>query len=139
VRLRHGKGIAAYVFVATLVTSLAMITLGNPASAHKDGFCDSVDICVWEDNNYSGGFLDYAIADDSFLNDVFFVTANIVDNRISSGRNFDPNCEAWLYRHPGFSTDWVLVAKPAGQTGDRTQDMGANGRNDLLSSLNWHC
>lgn len=131
-------GIVAYWGIAPMPAYAGPNTGQGPSiqSIGRNGVCETYEVCVWEHNNYQGGWYDYLAADDDFRNDYFFGNGLSVDNRISSVKNFDPNCHANFFRHPGYTGDTFAAAR---STSPGSQHSSLPFDNDRFSSMRWQC
>ncbi len=130
------------ILVHSLVGGIALVAslfAGTSPAAAADGVCHTGDMCTWEDSGYSGGFYDFPGSDSSFSNNNFYVTGNVVNDRITSLHNYDATCTANMWGNYNYMNDPGKINSvyyPPG-TGDSNLWWGLT--NDQYSSISWTC
>jgi Peptidase inhibitor family I36 len=82
----------------TVAGVAAMAGVASPASAaHKDGKCDSGELCLFYSDGFGGAWIDYTFGDNDHRNDRFIGGAGRagynqpVNDAAQSAWNFDPD------------------------------------------------
>lgn len=101
---------------------------GGSAPALAATPCNLGNICLNEDINFLGGYLNYTASDPNYTNNYFQVTGHNVNDRVSSLRNY--NCTPVKFFR---DADYVDIEfQMQNGSGYNMSSLGA--QNDILSS-----
>ncbi|WP_182882099.1 hypothetical protein [Microbispora sp. H10949] len=141
IRIRRPLSSLATV-LGLLVTTQLVSAAPAVANPDADGWCTQYEVCVYRLANYIDEQADYYNGDYDFTDDNFwfwggntyYKAAEIVDNRTSSVRNFDPGCTATLWQYVGWGGGHINVY-PNGAI----PNLVNLGFDNKASSLTWSC
>jgi hypothetical protein len=125
--------LAAGAIAAVMASGVAV---AQPASAHRDGTCNSRDVCVWRHAGYTGGVMDYQYNDNDFRDERYFGASSYsVHDSVSSVWNYDPYCTANFYKDIQYGY-WIWANGPGG---GHVYNLTTIGWNDVADSVYWTC
>jgi hypothetical protein len=97
--------VAAAVVMATGSLSLAP---GAANAANLDGSCQASEVCLYQNQFYGGGLADFVGNDSDYSNNNFVNSGTGLNDRVSSVKNRDSNCDVRLYPAANYGGSWVL-------------------------------
>jgi hypothetical protein len=86
---RTVKTVVASGAVVAAVAGVGLAGTAPASAAHKDGYCDSGEMCLYYFQNFGGPVFDLYYADNDFYGDRFPGTYILADNNTESGKNRD--------------------------------------------------
>lgn len=120
---------------ATLGIAAAGVLL-TPVAANAaalDGNCQASEVCLYQNQFYGGGMADFVYNDANYADNNFVNSGTGLNDRVSSLKNRDANCDLFLYSAANWSG--TMVSFERGEDYFYVSPL----INDAASSHKWSC